>query len=148
MNRYDSADFFTDETLLEDPYPYYEHLRGQSTAWPAGHHGVVAVTGYDEAARIYRDNESFSACNVVAGPFLKLPVPLEGTDITGIIERYRDQIPQNDLIATMDPPMHTRERGQFSAVDADQRRGGGGRAGAPGDELSFVALRLVCRLYR
>jgi cytochrome P450 len=111
MNRYDPVDFFTDETLLEDPYPYYEHLRAHSPVQPTGHHGVVAVTGYDEATRIYRDNESFSACNVVAGPFLNLPVPLEGTDITGIIDRYRDQIPQNDHIATMDPPMHTRERG-------------------------------------
>jgi cytochrome P450 len=121
MSRYESVDFFTDETLLEDPYPYYEYLRGQSTVQPTGHHGVVAVTGYDEAAQIYRDNKSFSASNVVAGPFLSLPVPIEGDDVAGILERYRDQIPQNDHIATMDPPMHTQERGLLMGLLTPKR---------------------------
>lgn len=121
MSSYESVDFFTDETLLEDPYPYYEYLREQSTVQPTGHHGVVAVTGYDEAAQIYRDNKSFSASNVVAGPFLSLPVPIEGDDVAGILERYRDQVPQNDHIATMDPPMHTQERGLLMGLLTPKR---------------------------
>jgi cytochrome P450 len=110
VSNYESIDYFTDESILDDPYPYYEHLRSQCPVQPTGYHGVVAVTGYDEAAQVYRDNDSYSACNVVGGPFMRLPVPLEGSDVPGIIERYRDHIPQNDHIVTMDPPMHTRER--------------------------------------
>lgn len=111
MGNYESLDFFTDDSILEDPYPYYEYLRSQAPVAPIGHHQVVAVTGYEQASQIYRDNTSYSACNVVAGPFLTLPVPLEGSDISEILEEYREHVPQNDHIATMDQPMHTLERG-------------------------------------
>ena len=77
---------------------------------PIAHHGVLAVTGYDEAWNIYRDPETFSSCNSVVGPFAAFPVPLEGDDIGGIIEQYRDQLPMNEHMVTMDPPQHTRER--------------------------------------
>ena len=49
MTDYDSVDFFTDQSLVEDPYPYFEHLRSQCPVLPTAHHGVVAVSGYDEA---------------------------------------------------------------------------------------------------
>jgi cytochrome P450 len=71
---------------------------------------VVAVTGYDEAAEIYRDPTTFSSCNSVVGPFATFPVPLEGDDVGAIIDRYRDQLPMHEHMVTMDPPVHTRER--------------------------------------
>ncbi|HLU41516.1 MAG TPA: hypothetical protein VKZ55_03895, partial [Microthrixaceae bacterium] len=110
MTDYDQIDFFTDASLIEDPYPYFEHLRGKCPIAPTAHHGVLAVTGWDEATEIYRDVETFSSCNAVVGPFAEFPVPLEGDDISDTIERYRDQLPMNEHMVTMDPPMHTRER--------------------------------------
>ena len=77
---------------------------------PIPHHGVVAISGYDEATDVYRDIDTFSSCNSVVGPFAMFPVPLEGDDISEIIERYRDQLPMNEHMVTMDPPEHTRER--------------------------------------
>ena len=32
------------------------------------HHGVVAVTGYDEAMALYKDIDSFSSCIAVRRP--------------------------------------------------------------------------------
>lgn len=29
MNDFDTVDFFTDEHLANDPYPYFEHVRAQ-----------------------------------------------------------------------------------------------------------------------
>jgi hypothetical protein len=29
MNKFDRADFFTDKSLVDDPVPFYEHLRAQ-----------------------------------------------------------------------------------------------------------------------
>ncbi len=110
MANYDTVDFFTDQSLIEDPYPYFDHLRAQSPVLPTDHYGVVAVSGYDEASDIYRDVETFSSCNSVIGPFATFPVPLEGDDISGIIDRYRDQLPMHEHMVTMDPPGHTRER--------------------------------------
>ena len=46
MTDYDSVDFFADASLLEDPYPYFEHLRSQCPVLATEPHGVVAVSGY------------------------------------------------------------------------------------------------------
>ncbi len=110
MTDYDSVDFFTDQSLLEDPYPYFDHLRSQCPVLPTAHHGVVAVSGYDEAMEVYLDTDTFSSCNSVIGPFAAFPVPLEGDDVGEIIDSHRDQLPMNEHMVTMDPPMHTRER--------------------------------------
>jgi cytochrome P450 len=96
--------------LNEDPYPYFEHLRAQCPVTALPHHGVIAVSGWDEAADVYRDPDTFSSCNSVIGPFATFPVPLEGDDIGAIIEQYRDTLPMNEHMVTMDAPDHTRER--------------------------------------
>ena len=107
---WETIDFFSDESLVENPYPYFEQLRSTCPVLPLRHLGVVAVTGYDEATEVYRDTDTFSSCNSVVGPFAAFPVPLEGEDVSDIIDRYRDQLPMNEHMVTMDPPTHTRER--------------------------------------
>ena len=59
--------------------------------WREPHQGVVMVTGYEEALAVYHDTETFSNANVVTGPFARWPVPLEGDDVSAIIEKYRDR---------------------------------------------------------
>jgi cytochrome P450 len=108
--NFDEVDFFSDASLLVDPYPYFEHLRSMCPVTPLPHHGVVAITGYEEVTEVYRNTETFSSCNSVIGPFATFPEPLEGDDISSIIERHRDQLPMNEHMVTMDPPQHTQER--------------------------------------
>jgi cytochrome P450 len=110
MADFDQIDFFSDASLLDDPYPYFEHLRAKCPVTPLPHHGVVAVSGLDEASDIYRDPDTFSSCNSVVGPFAPFPVALEGDDVSEIIDTYRHQLPMNEHMVTMDPPDHTRER--------------------------------------
>ncbi len=107
---FDAVDFFTDESLLEDPYPFFEHLRGKCPITSTSDWGVLAVTGWDEASEIYRNVDTFSSCNSVIGPFAEFPVPLEGDDVSELIAKYRDQLPMHEHMVTMDPPEHTRER--------------------------------------
>ena len=110
MESIESIDFFADQSLVEDPYPYFEALRAECPVLPLPHLGIVAVTGYDEASEVYRDPNTFSSCNSVIGPFATFPVPLEGDDVGAIIDQYRDQLPMSEHMVTMDPPDHTRER--------------------------------------
>ena len=110
MSNFDDVDFFNDESLVEDPYPYFEHLRSKCPITDIGQMGVLAVSGYDEASEIYRNTDVFSSCNSVVGPYAMFPVPLEGDDITPIIDEYRDQLPMHEHMVTMDPPDHTNER--------------------------------------
>ena len=110
MSDWKTIDYFGDESLNDDPYPYLKDLRDECPVLPLPHLGVIAVTGYDEACDIYRDTDNFSSCNSVVGPFATFPVPLTGDDIGEIVDRYRDQLPMNEHMVTMDPPAHTRER--------------------------------------
>jgi cytochrome P450 len=105
-----AADFFRDDRLVADPYPYFETLREQCPVLREPHHGVVMVTGYDEAVEVFHDPQTFSSCVAVTGPFPGFPVPLEGDDVTELIERHRDELPMSDQLPTFDPPTHTDHR--------------------------------------
>ena len=83
MPDWETIDFFSDPSMVEDPYPYFDYLRAQCPVLPTENLGVVAVSGYEEALEIYLDPETFSSCNSVIGPFATFPVPLEGDDLAG-----------------------------------------------------------------
>ncbi len=110
LTGFDEIDFFTDASLVEDPYPYFEHLRSKCPVTHMPHHGVVAVTGYEEAVEVYRNHEVYSSANAFLGPFPPLPFTPEGDDITAQLAAHRDQLPLNEHMVTMDPPEHTAQR--------------------------------------
>jgi cytochrome P450 len=110
MGDWTTTDYFNDPSLVDDPYGYLDELREVCPVLSLPQHGVVAVTGYDEAWEIYRDVDNFSSCNSVIGPFATFPVPLEGDDITEVVATYRHTLPMHEHMVTMDPPAHTRER--------------------------------------
>ena len=122
MSDFDRIDFFRDTSLVADPYPYFDHLR-RSPVWREPHHGVVMVTGYEEAVAVYRDTDAFSSCNSVSGPFPGFPVSLEGRgdDVGALIEKHREQLPFSDQITTMDPPKHTAHRGLLMKLITPKR---------------------------
>jgi cytochrome P450 len=106
----DAVDFFRDDDMLVDPYPYFEALRTECPVRREPHHDVVMVTGYEEVMAIYNDAETFSSCTSVTGPFPGFPVALEGDDISALIEAHRDELPMSDQLPTLDPPKHTDHR--------------------------------------
>ncbi len=111
MTDFDAIDFFRDQSVVGDPYPYYDFLRHQCPVHRESHHDVMMVTGYEEALAVYHDPGLFSSCNSVTGPFPGFPVPLEGDDVSDLIERHRDKLPMSDQVITFDPPKHTDHRG-------------------------------------
>ena len=119
--QFDSIDFFRTKDLIDNPYPYFEHLRGQCPVLKEPYHDVYMVTGYDEAIEIYHDQATFSSCNSAIGPFATFPVPLEGDDVTEIIETYRGDLPFGDQLPTFDPPKHTAQRGLLMRLITPKR---------------------------
>ena len=114
-------DFLTDPELASDPYPYYDWLH-ECPVLREPTHDVVMVSGYDEAIAVWRDDrETFSACNVVSGPFPGLPVAAEGDDITDLIEEHRDSLPLREFFASFDPPKHTDHRALLSRLLTPKR---------------------------
>jgi cytochrome P450 family 150 subfamily A5 len=105
-----TIDFFRDKAVAQDPYAYYDAVRDQGPVWREPNRDVVMISGYDEAIAVYHDQATFSSCNTVAGPFFSFSVPLEGDDITAIIEAHRDELPFSDQLPSFDPPKHTDHR--------------------------------------
>ena len=110
MDDFEAMDFFRDDRLVADPYPYLDALREQCPVRREPHHDVLMVTGYDEAVEVFHDAKTFSSCISVTGPFPGFPVPLEGDDLTELIEQHRDELPMSDQLPTFDPPTHTDHR--------------------------------------
>jgi cytochrome P450 family 150 subfamily A5 len=121
MTDSDATDFFRDEKLVEDPYPYLAAMRTGCPVRRERHHNVMMVTGYDEALAVFGDAETFSSCLSVTGPFPGFPVPLEGDDVSELIEAHRDELPFSDQITTQDPPTHTDHRALLMGLITPKR---------------------------
>lgn len=116
-----SVDLFRDGSLAPDPYPFYDWVREQGPVWYYPLWDVYLVTGYEEAIAVYHDQQTWSNCNTVSGPFFKMSVPLEGDDITDIIEAHRDELPFSDQLPSFDPPKHTAHRGLLMRLITPKR---------------------------
>jgi cytochrome P450 len=123
ITDFDEIDYFRARPLYQDPYPFYEWLRSHGPVWREPYHDVVMVTGFAEAMSVYNDPKTFSSCNTVSGPFTKWPVPLEGDDISEIIEEHRDVLPFSDQLPSFDPPVHTEQRGLLLRLITPKRLG-------------------------
>jgi cytochrome P450 len=118
---YDAIDYFSDPSLVPDPYPYYDHQRAQCPVLKTKNYGVVAVTGHDEASEVYKNADLFSSCIAVTGPFPPLPFTPEGSDISEQITAYRDTFPMSEHMITMDPPEHSRARSLLNRLLTPKR---------------------------
>lgn len=121
MTDFETVDFFTDESLVPDPYPYFDHLRSKCPVTHATPFSVLAITGYDEALAVYRD-PAFSSCVSVAGPFSGMPFgPGDNDDVTDLIEQHRGSVPMAEHITSQDPPVHTRTRSLLNKLITPKR---------------------------
>jgi cytochrome P450 len=121
LTDFETVDFFTDESLVPDPYPYFDHLRSKCPVVQATPFNVLAVTGYDEALTVYKD-PAFSSCVSVAGPFSGLPFGPDGQDdVSELIEQHRAAVPMAEHITSQDPPLHTRTRGLMNKLITPKR---------------------------
>ena len=131
MTEFESVNFFTDRSVQDAPYPYFDWVRRQSPVWRDPNFGLFIITGHQEAMAVYSDPATFppgapaagtySSCNVVSGPFVPFPVPVEGDDISDIIAKYRYELPFSDQLPSFDPPVHTAHRHLLSRLVTPKR---------------------------
>jgi cytochrome P450 len=112
----ENLDFFTNKSLVDDPYGYYDAIR-RCPVWREPAHGVVMVSGYDEAVAVQRDvDQNLSVCNIVSGPWSGIPIGTDSDDISDLIERYRRRVTFGDYFISFDPPRHTAHRSLLSRL--------------------------------
>jgi cytochrome P450 len=120
MSDFDPIDYFSDQSLVPNPYPYFDHLRSKCPVSRESPYGVMAVTGHKEACAVYKE-DAFSACVSVAGPFAGISFQTDSDDIGALIDEYRHKIPMSEHIVTQDPPDHGRTRGLMSRLFTPKR---------------------------
>src|SRR5438552_2773530 len=121
MGEFETVNFFKDRSVHDDPYAYYDWLRAQHPVWREPNYCVFMVTGYEEAMAVYNDATTYSSCNTVAGPFVKFSVPLEGDDVSQVIDEHRHELPFSDQLPSFDPPIHTAHRGLLMRLITPKR---------------------------
>jgi cytochrome P450 len=104
------VDYFTDLSVNNDPYPYFEWLRSHGPVVRDETRGVFIVTGYGETMEVYRDSDIFSSFNAVGGPFPGLPFVASGDDVSDELSEHKaSQMLWNYLI-TFDGQQHAAHR--------------------------------------
>jgi len=118
----DSIDY-TDPSLTSDPYRLLGYLAEHQPVYREPHHGVVMVTGHEEAIAVLRFPDVFSSATLIAGPdpWSLFPERPEGDDITEYVNSHREYLPQNDQIVTSDPPSHTAQRALLMGLITPKR---------------------------
>ena len=61
MSGFATVDFFSDVSLIDDPNPYFEHLRKRGPAVALSQHPVVTVVGYSGCPR--RTTKPSASCS-------------------------------------------------------------------------------------
>ena len=112
MTDFEKVDFYTDESIVDDPFSYFAHLRAKCPVVHLPEHDVMAVTTYDDTASVLRDHETFSSCNAVGGPFPGFAVkPEPSDDITEFLAQHRDELPMSEYAVALDGAAHQAQRG-------------------------------------
>lgn len=111
MNANVEKDYFTDYSVLKNPYEYFESMRDRGGVYrSSARPDVVMVTGFEESIEVLRNTEDFSSALAPQGPAMPLPFEPEGSDIREQIEAHRTEFIGGDLLVAYDGQQHKYSR--------------------------------------
>ena len=103
-------DYFTDLSVLLDPYEYFEEIAARGPVYQMQTHDALLVTGFRECVEVLRNSRDFSSVNATVGAAYPMPFEARGSDINDQIEANRHRIPGTDLLVAFDDQRHTNLR--------------------------------------
>jgi cytochrome P450 len=113
-------DYFSDHSLLVDPYAYFEAIRGDGPVHRAPN-GVIFVTGFHEAVEVLLDVEHFSSFQTQLGPTAPLPFEPHGDDLTDQIAAARNPQDMSELMVGYDGEAHANARSLLNRLFVPSR---------------------------
>jgi cytochrome P450 len=116
MQELATRDYFTDHSILLDPYAYFDAVRELGPVCELPGQNMVAVTGFEEALEVLRNTEDFSSAICVQGPALQLTFEPVGSDISEQIESHRSDFHGGDSLVTLDNQPHNFSRAIISRL--------------------------------
>lgn len=117
----DERDYFTDHSILKDPYRYFEDLYSQCPIHQDKIRDVLFVTGFEEAVEVLRKTDDFSSVMTAVGTGIPLPFEPRGDDISEQIEQHRAEVPGSDLLVAYDGAKHGATRSLLTRLFVPSR---------------------------
>jgi cytochrome P450 len=121
MQSLEDRDYFTDHSILKEPYAYFEAIRAKGPIYQLPGSGIVVVTGYDETIVVLKNTQDFSSVISPQGPAAALPFQPQGSDITPQIEAHRTEFVGGDLVVAYDDMQHTFSRSLLTRLFTPSR---------------------------
>lgn len=118
---FEEPDFFTDHSVLLDPYEALDAVRSQSSVRQMENHDFVMVTGFAEATAVLLDGEHFSSVIAAAGPTAPLPFVPEGDDITDQIAAHHHEFVGHETFLSFDGAEHSARRALLNKLFTPSR---------------------------
>jgi cytochrome P450 len=114
-------DYFSDHSILRDPYAFFEDMRAMGPVHRQQRRGVVFVTGFKESIEVLNNTDDFSS--VISAPGAGAPLPFEpaGDDITGQLEQHRPKMMAANLLVTYDGTKHAAARSLLTKLFTPSR---------------------------
>lgn len=110
LHSSDERDYFTDHSVLLDPYDYFEEMRSRGPVCQLESRDILLVTGFAEAIEILRNPRDFSSVIAPTGALFPLPFEPTGSDISEPLEQHRDDFPGGNLVVAYDDQRHAAVR--------------------------------------
>jgi cytochrome P450 len=117
----EQRDYFTDHSVLLDPYEFFENARAQGPITTLPARDVAFVTGFEESLQILRNTEDYSSVISTGGPTPPLPFTPSGDDISEQIEAHRTEISASNLLVAYDGPAHVASRSLLTKLFVPSR---------------------------
>jgi len=109
-------DYFTDLSLLLNPYEYFRQMHARGPVYPMAHDNVLLVTGFDEAVEVLRNNTDFSSAISTSGAGEPLPFTPRGPDISAQLKEFLAQLGERSLLVAYDQMQHANLRAIASTL--------------------------------
>jgi cytochrome P450 len=117
----EDRDFFTDRSVLLEPYEYLDGIRSQSPVGQLTKRDVVMVTGFAEAVSVLLNTKDFSAAIVAGGPTAPLPFEPQGDDITEQIATHHQKFVGSEQFISYDGTRHAASRSLLASLFTPSR---------------------------
>jgi cytochrome P450 len=103
-------DFFTDRSVLLDPYSWLDESRAKGRVRKLDGRDVLMVTGFAEASEVLLNGGTFSSAIAAAGPTAPLPFEPQGSDITDQIAGHHHKFVGSEQFISYDGSRHAASR--------------------------------------
>ncbi len=120
-NTPQERDFFTDRSVLLDPYSWLDESRAKGRVRELDGRDVMMVTGFAEASGVLNNQDAFSSAIAAAGPTAPLPFEPQGSDITQQIADHHHQFVGAEQFISYDGQRHTASRSLLRSLFVPSR---------------------------